>query len=44
MSGELRRLLRSGRDVFRISAFFLIVDWVLLLLIVPLYWPLIGIG
>ena len=34
----------SGRDVLRISAFFLIVDWILLLLIVPLYWPLIGIG
>ena len=34
----------NGRDVFRISAFFLVVDWVLLLLIVPLYWPLLGIG
>jgi len=34
----------NGRDVFRISAFFLVIDWILLLLIVPLYWPLIGIG
>jgi len=34
----------NGRDVFRISGFFLILDWVLLLLMVEFYWPLLGIG
>ncbi|MBI3935189.1 MAG: anion permease, partial [Acidobacteria bacterium] len=34
----------TARDVFRIGLFFLIVEWILLLLIVLLYWPLIGIG
>lgn len=31
-------------DVFRIGLFFLIVQSLLLLLLVPLYWPLLGIG
>jgi anion transporter len=34
----------SGRDVFRISGFFLILDWVLLILMAGFYWPLLGIG
>ena len=34
----------NGRDVFRIAAFFLLLDWLILLALVPLYWPLIGIG
>ena len=34
----------NGRDVFRIAAFFLVLDWLILLALVPLYWPLIGIG
>ncbi|HWP85615.1 MAG TPA: SLC13 family permease [Terriglobia bacterium] len=34
----------SARDVAKIGAFFLIVQWALLLLIVPFYWPLLGIG
>lgn len=33
----------TARDVFRIGLFFLIAESLLLLLIVPLYWPLIGI-
>jgi anion transporter len=33
----------NGKDVLRISAFFLIVDWVLLLGMAALYWPLLGI-
>lgn len=34
----------NARDVFRIGLFFLVAESLLLLLIVPLYWPLIGIG
>jgi len=34
----------GAHDVLKIGAFFLIVQWLLLLLIVPLYWPLLGIG
>lgn len=34
----------SGKDVLRISAFFLILDWVLLILMAQFYWPLLGIG
>ena len=33
----------SGKDVLRISAFFLILDWILLLGMAGLYWPLLGI-
>ena len=34
----------NGKDVLRISAFFLILDWVLLILMAEFYWPLLGIG
>ncbi|HYL37923.1 MAG TPA: SLC13 family permease [Bryobacteraceae bacterium] len=34
----------SARDFFRIGAWLTLVQFGLLLLIVPLYWPLIGIG
>jgi len=34
----------NARDVFRIGLFFLIAESILLLLVVPLYWPLLGIG
>lgn len=34
----------NGRDVFKIAAFFLFVDWILLFLLVLSYWPLVGIG
>jgi di/tricarboxylate transporter len=34
----------SARDFFRIGALLTLVQFGLLLLIVPLYWPLIGIG
>jgi anion transporter len=34
----------DARDIFKVGAFFLFVEWFLLLLIVPFYWPLIGIG
>ncbi len=34
----------NGKDVLRIAAFFLIVDWMLLLLMARFYWPLLGIG
>lgn len=34
----------NARDVFRMGLFFLIVQSLLLLLLVPLYWPLLGIG
>ncbi len=33
----------SARDVLKLGAFFLIVENVMLLILVPLYWPLIGI-
>jgi anion transporter len=34
----------NARDVFRLGAFFLIVENLMLLILVPFYWPLIGIG
>ncbi len=34
----------SARDFFRVGVWLTIVQWLLLLLLVPLYWPLIGIG
>jgi anion transporter len=34
----------DARDVLKLGAFFLIVESILLLLLVPYYWPLIGIG
>jgi di/tricarboxylate transporter len=34
----------TARDVFRMGVFFLIAESILLLLVVPIYWPLIGIG
>ncbi|MBI3941061.1 MAG: anion permease [Acidobacteria bacterium] len=34
----------EARDVFKIGLFFLIAESILLLLVVPYYWPLIGIG
>ncbi|OFW42750.1 MAG: hypothetical protein A3J28_01285 [Acidobacteria bacterium RIFCSPLOWO2_12_FULL_60_22] len=34
----------NARDVFRIGLFFLITQSILLLVLVPLYWPLLGIG
>ena len=33
----------DARDIMKVGAFFLFVEWFLLLLIVPLYWPLLGI-
>ncbi|HEY7680562.1 MAG TPA: SLC13 family permease [Terriglobia bacterium] len=33
----------DARDILKVGVFFLFVEWLLLLLIVPLYWPLIGI-
>jgi di/tricarboxylate transporter len=33
----------TARDVFRLGAFFLIVENLFLLILVPFYWPLIGI-
>ena len=33
----------DARDILKVGAFFLFAEWFLLLLIVPLYWPLIGI-
>ena len=33
----------TGRDVFKVGLFFLLAENVALLLIVPIYWPLIGI-
>jgi di/tricarboxylate transporter len=34
----------DARDVLRLGAFFLVAESILLLLLVPYYWPLIGIG
>jgi anion transporter len=34
----------NARDVFRIGIFFLIAESLLMLLLVPFYWPLIGVG
>ena len=34
----------GAKDVFKIGLFFLIIQSLLMLLIVPIYWPLIGIG
>jgi len=34
----------NARDVLRLGAFFLIAENLMLLLLVPFYWPLIGIG
>lgn len=34
----------NAKDILKIGAFFLILQWLLLLLIVPFYWPLLGIG
>ena len=34
----------NARDVFRLGAFFLIAENLMLLILVPFYWPLIGIG
>jgi solute carrier family 13 (sodium-dependent dicarboxylate transporter), member 2/3/5 len=34
----------EARDLFRLGLCMSIVDSILLLLVVPLYWPLIGIG
>jgi len=34
----------NARDVLRLGAFFLIAENLMLLILVPFYWPLIGIG
>jgi hypothetical protein len=34
----------GARDILKAGAFFLFAEWLLLLLIVPFYWPLLGIG
>ena len=34
----------DARDVFRMGAFFLFAESLALLILVPIYWPLIGIG
>ena len=34
----------TARDVFRLALFFLFVENLMLLFLVPIYWPLIGIG
>jgi di/tricarboxylate transporter len=33
----------SLRDLFKVGAALTIVEWLILMLLVPLYWPLIGI-
>ncbi|HKU17579.1 MAG TPA: SLC13 family permease [Steroidobacteraceae bacterium] len=34
----------NARDVFKVALFFLLAENIALLLLVPLYWPLLGIG
>ena len=33
----------TARDLFKVGAALTIVEWLILMLLVPLYWPLIGI-
>ena len=34
----------TGKDLFRLGMWMCVIDSLLLLIVVPFYWPLIGIG